>query len=186
MTDLTSRYAHPAVANSELDWLHEFTPPRTLTETVWRRPEASASWALGEWFVFKSLRPDFPAFRGARATARRPWLKPLLSSLGELFALRPNWNGYGEFPIDRANALRVVEILNAAGFDGPAPSVVPLHDGGVQIEWHGGEHHIEIEVAVGEAPSAWWNDGADEDEWPLVTSGSFRRLHERLSALTAP
>lgn len=193
MTDLAiDRDGPEEVPASEWEWPQSLAAPRTLTEARLSppplsrvRPDASASWAVDDEFSFDVVRVDQPVIRVYAATARRRWFMPLIDSLTCLFSLPPDWNGYGESAVDIVNASRVISVLEKTDFDGPEPSVVPLHDGGVQIEWHWGDRHLEIQFPVGRAPSAWWCDAEVDEDWDIATAADGRRLHRRLSELTA-
>ncbi|MEJ7786391.1 MAG: hypothetical protein WKF96_16430 [Solirubrobacteraceae bacterium] len=66
------------------------------------------------------------------------WRDAVAARLAELERLAPNWDGDGGRPVSRRHgnrAFAVVERLFALGEVG-LPDIVPLADGGVQLEWH--------------------------------------------------
>ena len=77
---------------------------------------------------------------------RQPWFRPTLDRMLEFLSLEENWNGYGERAIHTSAVKRAVDVLNTVCPDGPAPSVVPTSQGGVQLEWAAGGFEIEIEI----------------------------------------
>lgn len=190
MTDLAiDRYTEIGTT-TEWDWPPTFVAPQTLTEATFprralrhSRPDASASWATDGGFWFDTITPEVPVIHVDRSTAARAWFMPVLKALDGLYGLRPNWNGYGEAPVDLVNAARVISVLAATDFDGPAPSIVPLHDGGVQAEWHWGERHLEIQFLPGGSPAAWWCDASGEDEWEVAGRNAIERLRQYLATL---
>lgn len=75
-----------------------------------------------------------------------PWFGDVVERLGQYLSYGENWNGYGERAITGHAVLRTVSLLTKVAMDGPEPAVVPMSDGGIQIEWHYGGTEIEIEV----------------------------------------
>lgn len=90
--------------------------------------------------------------------SHRPWWPQALASLRELAALEHNWNGYGERAVTDEALLCAVAVLEAVGA-GPCPDIVPVFDGGVQIEWA----DTEIEVPPARAPVEVFLPGIDGD-----------------------
>ena len=74
------------------------------------------------------------------------WFDQTFSQLTGFLSLGENWNGYGEHPIHGSAVKRAVAVLDAVCPDAPAPYVVPMSDGGVQIEWAAGGFEVEVEV----------------------------------------
>ena len=105
------------------------------------------------------------------------WVHPTMRTLRALLQLPRNWDGYGANEVQESavngswNLL--VEIMND---DTLAPSIVPLSDGGIQIEWHRHGRNLEIEFFRDEAPSFYFyeTDNGVEDEGPA---------HENLALL---
>ena len=104
--------------------------------------------------------------------------------LEELAGLGPNWDSYGAAPISadaiagaqRLLAAVAMEADNPAG-DGVRPYVVvPVANGGVQIEWRGPDAGIEVAIGpdgdlgyllvTGEEPARTFEerDGVAEDD----------------------
>src|SRR2546428_9350746 len=81
---------------------------------------------------------------GPFATAR--WLPSFQSQLGAMFSLLPGWDTYNGKPITAESAEAAVGFMTR--FLEPkttAPWIVPLADGGLQLEWH--ENGVDLEVA---------------------------------------
>ncbi len=73
------------------------------------------------------------------------WFDPLMQGFVDLRTLPPNWNSYGAGSIEERllnNAMNFVASL--LGPNSPAPRVVPLSSGGLQLEWH--RQGIDLEV----------------------------------------
>lgn len=65
------------------------------------------------------------------------WQEHLLGRLAELERLAPNWDSDGALPVSRRHANRAQAFLmQVMGAVSDEPEVVPLADGGVQLEWH--------------------------------------------------
>lgn len=107
----------------------------------------------------------------------------------ELAALEFDWDTYGAKPID-LDALReaqaVVEQLLRQPI--PVPSVFPVPDGGVQLEWSAGSLELELEFEPGAAVVVFVCDdhaaGQQIDGVLPGDAGLFRIALERLAAHT--
>ena len=75
-----------------------------------------------------------------------PWFGGVVERLGQYLSYGENWNGYGEKAITGQAVARTMSLLMNVARDGPKPAVVPMSDGGIQIEWYYGGTEIEIEV----------------------------------------
>lgn len=84
------------------------------------------------------------------------WVKPTLKSLVELRQLPQNWDGYGAVRVQEQIAQRApMFLVEVPENHAPAPSVVPLSDGGIQAEWHRRARNLEALlkwVEAGKAP----------------------------------
>ena len=70
------------------------------------------------------------------------------AAIDELTKLDPGWDGYdGSSVLPRVakHALRLLEAIGA--HTQIVPDVVPLSNGGLQLEWYVGIHEIEVEIA---------------------------------------
>lgn len=74
----------------------------------------------------------------------------LTKRLEELALLESDWDGYGATPIDR-RALERARLLVEQGLRSslPLPALVPVPDGGVQLEWTAGPVELEMEIEPG-------------------------------------
>lgn len=71
-------------------------------------------------------------------------------ALAALAELQDDWDGYGAARIDPA-AVRFAQLLIDQLISGGAnaPSVLPVPDGGVQLEWSAGPVELEFEIEPG-------------------------------------
>ena len=66
-----------------------------------------------------------------------PWLEPVLERLQYLRSLLPGWDSTQARSIDKHSMDRVLGFLTMTmTHSTPAPSIVPLASGGLQVEWH--------------------------------------------------
>ena len=89
-------------------------------------------------------QPTFDDFLKQLAT--QPWFGEVSSRLNRFLTYGEDWNGYGEKAISERAAIGTIIVLHRIGIGGPKPVVVPVHDGGIQIEWYHGGVEIEVEI----------------------------------------
>ncbi len=88
-----------------------------------------------------------PFSRGdAEELAVQPWFRNVKTRLQRFLSYEANWNGYGEQPISRQAVKRSLIVLHRVALGGPEPAVVPVFDGGIQIEWYYDGMEIEVEI----------------------------------------
>ena len=69
-------------------------------------------------------------------------------AVDELTKLDPGWDGYDGVPVLPRVAKHALRLLEALGAHTQiVPDVVPLSNGGLQLEWYVGIHEIEVEIA---------------------------------------
>lgn len=161
----------------------------------WRT--GSVSWPAAPSLAFSSAwdrPPDRLTLQVEEALARQDWFPDLRSAVERLAALPAGWNGGNEQPISHATLQTAIAILNAIGSIAPRPSLVPISDGSLQLEWHGAHRSVEVEVdvagAAGAVAYASHADDEDDDEWTVTTPhGLFAdgliSLTRHLSKITA-
>jgi len=76
------------------------------------------------------------------------WFYPVLDRLQHLSRLAYNWDSYGGHPPSDESVLTTLVVLShVLRAESRAPAIVPLSEGGTQVEWHGDGHELEIRVA---------------------------------------
>jgi hypothetical protein len=115
------------------------------------------------------------------------WFHDAVGRLENLASLAPDWDSYGAKAVAANMALAAVKFLAEVAAVAPSvhgPSIVPLSDGGIQVEWHRGG--IDLEVAFSDdEPGVSRVDHTNEDraERPLNDALSeVLRAATRLSA----
>ncbi len=107
------------------------------------------------------------------------WVRPTIAAFNEIGSLPDNWDTYGGRAVkverieESFSLLRLVMQPNS-----PAPSVVPLSDGGVQVEWHRKQQDLEIVFPGIEDGLYLYSNRATGDEF----EGSVREI-EKLASL---
>jgi hypothetical protein len=77
-----------------------------------------------------------------------PWIKEVTARLGDLLVLESGWDGYTGRPVNLSTALFAARFLSRFRSEQiPIPSIMPLSNGGLQMEWHRNGWDIEIEIA---------------------------------------
>ena len=107
------------------------------------------------------------------------WFYPVLDRLQHLSQLAENWDSYGgQAPSDEA-VYTAREVLSQILRDqSSAPALVPLSEGGVQIEWHGDGEELEVRIgATGEISAFRFDERAGRgEEIDQVTVSDLSRL----------
>lgn len=93
------------------------------------------------------------------------WFDSVVQGFVDLLTLPPNWNSYGGGTIDPNLVHSAMTFLNGV-LDPtcPAPRVVPLSSGGLQLEWHRAGIDLEIIYDRGEAPFFYYRNSNDGEE----------------------
>lgn len=152
------------------------TPEAVTTPTV--RIEAPSTPRHGNGIE------DPAVYTVTMTSAASPWFGTALNRISRLTSLAVGWNGYESHEIRADMVMEAVEFLTRVAFPGiAAPAIVPLADGGVQVEWHSGG--LDIEVAFSdEDPGVYVEDrqSGKSEELSLVDAASvIGRFSPRLA-----
>lgn len=95
------------------------------------------------------------------------WRDLVTARLAELERLAPDWDSDGAFPVGRRHADRAIRFIDRLMSHGavPVPEIVPLADGGVQLEWRT-PHGRRVDYI------------SDEESEPIVLIQDAEELHE--------
>jgi len=124
------------------------------------------------------IRP--PVVRVPEALTHRPWFDAIIVRCRELLALAEGWDSYGGQSVNVKTVEQLLMLLAGLPVT-DAPSIVPLHDGGLQMEWHSARGDVEIEVRPHGAVSVLIETPEREEEWPLLSPLDVHQL--RLESL---
>lgn len=124
--------------------------------------------------------------RDETITLPRPvWLNAVQRQIDYLLDLPPNWDRYGAPRIRRDVLYFASELLSKTlAINTPAPELVPMSHGGVQVEWHmqsGKSVTIEVE-APGDVLVTWKRPGNPRVEWNV--GYDFESLSEPINNLS--
>lgn len=73
------------------------------------------------------------------------WARRVLTRLAQLERLAPNWDSYGGRPLSRRHRDAALDFLGRVMADDvEVPDVVPLADGGLQLEWRRGSLEVDF------------------------------------------
>jgi len=118
-----------------------------LTEAEWTGASPSETFEAGAAFwPTIVVRLSRPGHGWSLLTEDPGWLDVLVAGLARIAQLPPNWDSY-RAPAISIDAIRsAVEVMKFhATQRTPAPEVVPLSSGGVQLEWH--ENGVDFEIS---------------------------------------
>lgn len=107
------------------------------------------------------------------------WLDGVRSRLEELIRLPRGWDGYSGQPLPFATAQFAADLLIRIGHGGlPAPSLVPVARGQLQIEWHTENVDIELLVRRPNSVQAYFNrlDGPGAVESVVELTNNFVQI----------
>jgi hypothetical protein len=104
-------------------------------------------------------------------------LRPTIEKLAEFAALKRDWDSYGGLPaspraVSGATELLILLADRLAHLPPEAIipyTVAPIADGGIQLEWHGREREIEVDIGPSGALGYLVIEG----------QGDQRRFHEQ-------
>ena len=92
------------------------------------------------------------------------WFDILMQGFVDLLTLPVNWDSYGAGPIDTKIIQRALDSLDSLmRASTPAPRVVPLSSGGLQVEWHRKGIDLEIVFDKGEEPFFYYKAPSGEE-----------------------
>jgi hypothetical protein len=112
------------------------------------------------------------------------WFDPLMQGFVDLLTLPLNWDSYGAGTIDPSVVQAAMDCMNAVlGPNSPAPRVVPLSSGGLQLEWHRKGIDLEIVFDPGESPSLYYRNRASGEEGDHELPKEGHLLRTIISAL---
>lgn len=87
------------------------------------------------------------------------WMADVESRLEEVSSLSDGWDSYDAKQIETQVIAHAREILEEImDNDVPIPQIVPIYDGGIQLEWHTGRIDFEIYLTPSSIGSYYWED----------------------------
>lgn len=104
------------------------------------------------------------------------WLTLVEARLNELLRLQANWDGFGAGPVRTDVVQFALQLLSQVlEPDRRAPQIVPLPNGGIQLEWHFAAIDLEIEI---KEPNKVWASLEERRQEPseLELRSDFAKL----------
>ena len=101
------------------------------------------------------------------SSSQPDWLSGALTAIARLGRLAPGWDSYSAKRISPATQAASIALLREiATYNVPAPSVVPVCDGSIQIEWHTRGIDLELNVISSSRTAVLFEDSRGAE--PLV------------------
>ena len=107
--------------------------------------------------LFEAAQPK----KYVQAAAVTGWKADLGSRFNRLRSFKADWAGEGSqaiCPVAIFRASRALDIALEGNSQPVLPSIVPVADGGLQLEWHGPEYDFEIYFGPDDSVTAIWED----------------------------
>lgn len=139
-----------------------FGQTTTLTENQFEprwKPYVATSAALTKPKEVTFIVPsEGSAYRIVVATERIPeWVQPTITAFMGIQKLSDNWDSYGGKKVSFDLIGQALSILGSTmEMNSPPPSVVPLGDGGLQLEWHRKQQDLEIVLTSDDVPKFYY------------------------------
>jgi hypothetical protein len=112
------------------------------------------------------------------------WFDQTMSGFADLLTLPANWDSYRAKPIDEPTVQKALELLDLLlGNNSPAPSVVPLASGGLQVEWHRAGQDLEIIFEPGANPEFFYMNESNGAEHSGSTANQLDMLRQLIRAI---
>ncbi len=93
------------------------------------------------------------------------WFDKVMQGFVDLRTLPRNWDSYGASPIDQKIIQSALDLINVLlGPTSPAPRVVPMSSGGLQLEWHPDSIDLEVVFDRDEQPFFYYRNRVSGDE----------------------
>lgn len=115
---------------------------------------------------------------------RPTWFAPVLQGFASLVTLSDNWDGERARKIDSATINRaLIALEELLPRDAPAPSIVPVPNAGLQIEWHRKGKDLEIEFNPAGSVTYYYFDSDSEEEREGRVGPQFATVREYLKRI---
>jgi hypothetical protein len=140
---LTGGSTIPQKWSSYEDWTERLFPKSHETYAYLpytQHSPAFKNYDVGDVFVTSPYAAGLLISGVPQKTAPPAWLSPTLRGFARMFNVMPGTSGARERHIANALAFLVAHVPDEAA----APSLSPLNDGGIQLEWHGGGIDVEV------------------------------------------
>jgi hypothetical protein len=108
-----------------------------------------------------------------------PWFDRTMLGFADVLTLPAGWDSYRAKTIDEPTIRKALQFLDLLLSDeSPAPSVVPLSSGGIQLEWHRSKQDLEILFEPGADPEFLYQNHRVSTEHQGSASAQFKLLQQ--------
>ena len=105
--------------------------------------------------------------------------------LSDLINLPEGWDGHLGRPVDFDVAKFAVKFLaSTLDSESPAPQIVPLSYGGLQLEWHERDIDLEIEIEIPNRLFVSFTDHRGDEEFEREFSADYSEVTRVLRILS--
>ena len=114
---------------------------------------------LGHWLSFQFLGPNSEKSRVVETISEQ--VRP---KINELIALAYGWDSYNALPVQDDVVECVYALLEMLGsYTQIKPDIVPLRNGGLQLEWFVGDHELEVSIEPGDRICVYYEQNEDQE-----------------------
>jgi hypothetical protein len=151
-----------------------------------RSSKAAAIYKYVKWLRTVSM-PSIDVQSQDITELKRPvrWLSFALANVARIAELPHNWDGHGSPALGAKEREHVTKLLSSIdNADVPAPNIVPISGGGIQIEWQHNGRELELEIEGGSEDLIFlkvYQDGTTEENVYLIAD--LDRTNELLNWL---
>jgi hypothetical protein len=177
MTDAT---ASTDLVHSQIDTeesrrgMNDFSDQEPLTDEVW---SDFVNW------LKTAPTPGADAQSQSVTALKNPvsWLSSALADVARVAALPPSWDGHGSPQLGTQEREYATDLLASIDYeDVPAPTIVPVSGGGMQLEWQHKGRELELEIVAGSQEllflKVYTDETAEEGGYPIVDWGKTQEL----------
>ena len=98
--------------------------------------------------------------------------------------MESDWDGPKSVPVSAENACLAKILLTQLFRENfPVPSVFPIGDGTLQIEWHFKEKYLEFEIISENEVNAFWRNNSTGEEKEELLSADLNKFDSWLDLL---
>ncbi len=109
------------------------------------------------------------------------WLSNALEDVAGIAALPPDWDGHRSPQLGENERECAVDILASINYETlPAPAIVPVSGGGIQLEWQYAGRELELEIVAGSKSLLFLkvdkDETAEEGCYPIADRNKTQEL----------
>ncbi len=82
----------------------------------------------------------------SKSVKNKYWKKLCMKKIDEFEQFEDNWDSYDALPFKKGYLDFIRSFIEDLRNDIPQPSVVPINDGSIQLEWDVNGKHLEMEI----------------------------------------